>query len=34
MQAITMAQPFEPPRHMPTLEAKRVLTVDLAATRA
>jgi hypothetical protein len=33
-QAIMAAQPYELPRHKPTLEAERILTVDLAITQA
>jgi hypothetical protein len=33
-QVVTVAQPYEPPRHTPTPEAERILTVDLASARA
>jgi hypothetical protein len=33
-QAITVAQPYEPLQHKPTLEVERILAVDIAATRA
>jgi hypothetical protein len=33
-QAITVAQPYEPPRHKPVLEAEMILMVDLTATWA